>query len=145
MKIKFYQVCLLLCALSLFPFSTQANQELQFSDAWSPEAPPVAKVMAGYFTVINPGKEEVLITGITSPQFKSIEMHRIVHEDGMAKMRWQPHVHVKPGQIVQLKPGGKHLMLFKPIRWLKAGEKITLHITLSNKTQQTIQAVIRKN
>lgn len=135
-------MCLLIGLL--FPFTSQASETLHFNNAWSPEAPSVAKVLAGYFRVENKGNKEILITEITSPQFKSIEIHRTLHENGMAKMIWQPHIHVPVGRQVILEPGGKHLMMIKPKQRLKAGDNITLHITLSNNKKQTIQAKVRK-
>ena len=131
--------------LLLFSFHSQAAESLVFSNVWSPEAPPVASVMAGYFTVENKGRKEILIEEIRSPQFKSIEIHRTEHKDGMATMAWQPHVHVPAGKRVELKPGGKHLMMFKPKQAIKHGDTITLHVSLSNNTQQTIHAKVKRH
>jgi len=134
----------LLSLLLLCPFSSQAVESLVFSNVWSPEAPPVARVMAGYFTVDNKGTREILIEEVSSPQFNSIEIHRTEHKDGMATMQWQPHIHVPAGKRVELKPGGKHLMMFKPKQPLKQGDTITLHVKLSNNTRQTIHAKVKR-
>ncbi|MDH5407056.1 MAG: copper chaperone PCu(A)C [Gammaproteobacteria bacterium] len=133
----------LLIASLLFLNTAIAAQTLKFSKGWSPEAPPVTRVMAGYFTVKNSHKNEILITEISSPQFDNVEIHRTIHEGGMAKMRWQPHIHVPAGKTVMLEPGGKHLMLMKPKRRLKKGDTIELQITLSNNMTQTIQLSIK--
>ena len=139
-----YRKILGLTAVLLIMHSVHAEQTLMFSNAWSPEAPPVAPVMAGYFTVENSGKTEILITAISSPQFENIEIHRTLYEKDMAKMRWQPHIHVPAGKRVELKPGGKHLMMFKPKQRVKNGDTIELRIDLSDNTQQTIKLRIKK-
>lgn len=139
-----YRLALSLLAGLFMTNTSQASDNIIISEAWSPEAPPVAKVMAGYLKLENKSHKEILVTEISSPQFKTIEIHRTVHENGMAKMLWQPHIHVPAGKVIKLETGGKHLMMFNPQRWLRAGERITLHITLSNNTQQTIHAIVRK-
>ena len=118
---------------------------LTINNAWSPEAPPKARVMAGYMSFTNNGDKEILIEKITSPQFKTVEMHRTVHAKGMAMMEWQLHIHVPIGKVTKLEPGGKHLMLIKPVKRLKAGEKIELVLHLSNNKQQTVIATVRKD
>ena len=79
---------------------------LTIDNAWIPEAPPTSRMLAGYMTVTNNTNQEILIEEVTSPQFKMIEMHRSVYENGMAKMIWQPHVHVPVGKVTKLEPGG---------------------------------------
>ena len=134
----------LLSLLLSSPLTSYAAESLVFSDAWSPEAPPVARVMAAYFNVENKGPKEILIEEVSSPQFDSIEIHRTVHKDGMASMEWQPHVHVPAGKVIKLEPGGKHLMMFKPKQALKQSDSITLHIKLSDNTKQTIYAKVKR-
>lgn len=135
----------LVAGLTLLFSANAFADTLTIKNAWSPEAPPTARVMAGYMEIHNNGKDEVLIEKVTSPQFKSIEMHRTVEKNGMSMMVWQPHVHVPPGKVTMLQPGGKHLMMMRPLKRLKAGDKIKLTLYLSDKTQQTVMATVRKN
>ncbi|RMD70852.1 MAG: copper chaperone PCu(A)C [Gammaproteobacteria bacterium] len=53
---------------------------------WIPEAPPNAKVLAGYMTLVNTGDAPEVLTGVESPLFQRVEMHRMVMEKGMARM-----------------------------------------------------------
>jgi copper(I)-binding protein len=117
---------------------------LTVKNAWSPEAPPTARVMAGYMEITHQGNQEVLIEKITSPQFKTVEMHRTIHKDGMAMMKWQPHIHVPIGKVTKLEPGGKHLMLIKPLKRLQAGDRIELKLQLSNQRTQTVTMTVKK-
>ncbi|MDH5178439.1 MAG: copper chaperone PCu(A)C [Gammaproteobacteria bacterium] len=137
------QYILTFCFACLFPLQTMAASTLIFANAWIAEAPPGVKVMAGYFDVVNTGSEEVLITEITSPEFGNIEFHRTVHEDGMMKMAAQPHVHVPPGKQVKLEPNGKHMMMFNPVYRFFHGDHVTLRISLSDGSKQTIKATVK--
>lgn len=132
--------------ISLLMLSTAAlANSLKIDNAWSPEAPPNARVMAGYMRVTNNTDKEILIKKITSPQFKTVEIHRTVHENGMAMMEWQLHIHVPVGKTTKLEPGAKHLMLIKPHKPLKAGDRIKLNLHLSNNQTQTVIATVRKD
>lgn len=135
----------LISLLALLLSGNVLADSLTIENAWSPEAPPSARVMAGYMDVHNNGNEEILIEKVTSPQFKTVEMHRTIEKNGMYTMVWQPHIHVPPGKVTKLEPGGKHLMLIKPLKRLKAGDKIKLTLYLSNKQQQTVIVTVRKN
>ena len=105
----------------------------------------MSRMLAGYMTVTNNTGDEILIEEITSPSFGMIEMHRSVYENGMAKMIWQPHVHVPVGKVIKLEPGGKHLLLMKPRKQLKAGDKVEFTLHLSNNQTQTVTATVRKD
>ncbi len=139
-----YRITLFASLALLFSANVFADS-LTINNAWSPEAPPTARVMAGYMDIHNNGNKEILVEKVTSPQFKTIEIHRTVEKNGMSMMVWQPHVHVPAGKVTKLEPGGKHLMLMHPVKRLKAGDKIKLILYLSNHQQQTVIATVRKN
>ncbi|MFO7604604.1 MAG: copper chaperone PCu(A)C [Gammaproteobacteria bacterium] len=134
----------LLLLASLLLTSHVFADSLRIENAWSPEAPPTARVMAGYMVIHNPGNQELLIEKVSSPQFKSVEMHRTLETDGMYRMEWQLHIHVPPGEPTLLEPGAKHLMLINPVKPLKAGDSIELTLHLSNQQTQTVIATVRK-
>jgi len=141
-----YRFCLTLVTfLSLLSSVNASADSLRIENAWSPEAPPMARVMAGYMHITSNIDKEILIEKITSPQFKAVEMHRTIQTNGMAMMEWQLHIHVPTGKVTKLEPGGKHLMLIKPVKRLKAGDKIELNLHLSNQKQQTVIATVRKD
>ena len=116
--------------LLVFVFTTgvQAKDNLQVSDAWLPQAPPVAKVMAGYMKVNNPTKQDITIQSVSSPAFNSIEMHETVTENGVAKMIRQESLKVAAGKNKIFQRGGLHLMMFKPKRPLKLDEAVTINL-----------------
>ena len=84
---------------------------------------PGMQMTAGYFTLTNNATQAINVTHITSPQFASVEMHESVVEDGMARMYPLGELTILAGTTVQFEPGGKHLMLMRPVDNL---ESVTL-------------------
>ncbi|MDR9436018.1 MAG: copper chaperone PCu(A)C [Thiohalophilus sp.] len=111
-------------------------QPLTFENAWSPEAPPVAPVMAGYVRISNDGSEDVSLTGAHCSDFARVEIHDMVERDGMMRMIKQESLTIPAGKQVELKPGSLHMMLMKPRRAIKRGE--TLEITFETASGESI-------
>lgn len=72
---------------------------------------PGMPMAAGYFELHNPGPDALRLVGVSSPAFKSVDMHETVEEQGLSRMRALPGVEVAAGGHVAFEPGGKHLML----------------------------------
>ncbi len=72
---------------------------------------PGAGMSAGYLDIRNNAAEPLVITRVESPQFRSVELHESIVEDGIARMRPLEALEIAPGQTMSLERGGKHLML----------------------------------
>lgn len=132
--------------LSLLFFASLAYADhITVSHAWSPEAAPVARVMAAYMEISNKDKDDSYITAINSPQFKKVEIHSMYHKDGMMHMEKQDKLKLAAGKTTSLEPGGYHVMLFNPKKWYQAGSKLTLNITIDNKHTFTITVPVFKD
>ncbi len=103
-----------------------AGGALEIEHPWVREAPPNAPMMAGYLTLVNSTDRPVVLVGASSPQFERVEFHRSRVEGGMARMTRERELVVAPGKKLQLAPGGRHLMLIKPKRPLRAGDQVEL-------------------
>lgn len=144
MKIRLHRTLTVLLLL-LGPSLLTAEVVLEISEPWIREAPPTARVMAGYMTLINAGDAPVIITSVSSPDFKDAEVHRTVVEGGVARMQPVSQLEIRPGSPVRLEPGGLHLMLFDPQHPLPEGKTVSLILHGSNGSQVTTTApVVRK-
>ena len=76
---------------------------------------PGASATAGYLSLTNTTGQPITITRVASPQFASVEMHESAIEDGISRMYPLAQVTVLPGQSVDFRRGGKHLMLRNPV------------------------------
>lgn len=117
---------------------------LTFDDVYIREAPPNAEVLAGYMIIKNPSNQMLRIIAVSSDDFDSGELHHMAMVDGKMTMRTMPNVDIAPTRTVSFVPGGDHLMLMKPHRKLKAGDKVKLHLKLSNGETIDIEAAVRK-
>ncbi len=103
---------------------TPANEAFpKATDLWLRAAPPGAGMLAAYGTLTNDTDKTQVLTGAWAPDFGMAEIHKTVIVDGMARMRHQPEIVLKPGQTVQFKPGGLHIMLMQPKKDFQVGEK----------------------
>jgi copper(I)-binding protein len=116
---------------------------LQVSDAWVREAPPGARMMAGYVTVKNTGTQPQGVVSVDSPDFDAVEMHKTVTENGISKMLALDGVDVPAGGEARFEPGGMHLMLFAPKRVLKAGDKLQMDFHCSKNQSLKTEFVVK--
>jgi len=104
----FLAVCLSLgaCSGDTLPPLVASNIEIT-------EAMPGRKMSAGYLDLTNNTDVAISISSIVSPQFKSVEMHESLLENGVARMRSVPELSIPADSTITLKRGGKHLMLMQ--------------------------------
>jgi len=119
----------------------QESAPLVASDVVVTKPMPGMNMTAGYLTLRNNSPQPIIISHVVSPQFESVEMHESVVEDGMARMYALGEMTVLAGSSVVFQPGGKHLMLMRPIGEFDtvtldffAGEAVvlTINVTLSD-------------
>jgi len=133
-------LCLLLMAGAIW-----ANDKLSISRAWSPEAPPVVKVLAAYALIENKSANDITIVSIQSPDFNKVEIHRIESENGMMSMVKQAQLTIPAGKVISLQPGEIHIMLIGPRKIFRDGDTLQLNLELDNGQQQTFMVPVRKH
>jgi len=118
--------------------------DIAILDAWIPEAPPTAKILAGYLTIKNHSKAAVMLESAASDDFGAIEIHASEMHDGMMHMRKEHHLTIDADSSLKLEPGGYHLMLMDQRKPLKAGDQIDIELRFSNGESIRIKAEVRK-
>ncbi len=117
---------------------------ITFSNIVVPEAPPVASVMAAYMHIKNNSNKEKVISEISSPQFKRVEIHEMSMANGMMNMKQLKALPIKAQQTVMLEPGGIHVMLIKPLKPLKHEDRVTLTFKFSSGESTIINTSVQK-
>ena len=97
---------------------------------------PGRPMSAGFLVLHNNTDEAIRITGASSPQFGSVEIHETTIEDGIARMRRLDALHIPAQGSVTLERGGKHLML---MRARDLGDSVTLHLLSDGAPVLTIE------
>ena len=101
-------------------------KSLSIAHPFTRATPPGAKVAGAFMTIENRGKESDRLLGASSPVAGLVEIHEMAMDGGVMSMRAVKGIDVKPGEKVNLGPGGYHVMLEDLKRSLKQGEAIPL-------------------
>ena len=120
---------LLAAALALLAAGAGAHEykagSIQIDHPWARATPRGATVAAGYLKLTNTGSTPDRLVGGTSSASKDVEIHEMSMTDGVMKMRpIKGGLEIKPGQTVELKPGGSHLMMTNLKQQLQQGQRV---------------------
>jgi copper(I)-binding protein len=109
--------------------ATFKRGDLTVTAPWTRATPGGAKIAGGYLKITNNGAAADRFTGARSDAADHVEIHEMSMSDGVMKMRPLPNgLEIKPGETVELKSGGYHLMFMDLKQPLKQGD--TLKATL---------------
>src|SRR4030095_11180078 len=115
-----------------------AAAEVAVSDAWVRGTVGGAKSTGAFMRLTSTA--DVTLVGVASPAAKIVEIHEMKVEGGMMRMSAAARLTLPAGKIVELKPGGYHVMLMDLAQPLKEGDIIPLTMIIEDKagTKQTI-------
>jgi hypothetical protein len=98
---------------------------LQISAPWTRATPKGATVGGGYMTITNAGTTPDRLVGGSSPVADRVEFHEMTMTNGVMQMRRLTNgLEIKPGQTVELKPGGLHVMFVGLKHPLEKGQQL---------------------
>lgn len=104
--------------------------DLTIETPWLRATPNGAKVAGGYVRITNTGSTPDVLTGAAVPFAKSGDIHSMSMEGGVMKMApVSDGLTIKPGETVELKPGGYHLMFEGLTGAPKVGETVAGTLT----------------
>ncbi len=85
--------------------------DLEIGHPWTRATPPAARVAGGFLKITNRGTVPDRLVSATFEGSSTVEIHEMAHANGIMTMRELPKgLEIKPGETVELKPGGFHLM-----------------------------------
>jgi copper(I)-binding protein len=121
-----------------------AEAVLSFDDAWVRALPPGMGMTAGFGRLGNPGEQAVDVTVFRSPAFGDVSLHRTEQVDGVSRMREVGSVTLAPGEVLELAPGGYHLMLMAPRGPLAPGTTVVLEFTTADGRSQQFEVPVER-
>jgi hypothetical protein len=138
-------VTFVLTILSAFIFLSNghADDSMNVRDAWIIAAPPNARVIAGYMTMKNKSSKSRTLIGVSSGQFKRIEIHRTEMHGDVMRMVPQEELEIPAKGAISLQPGSYHLMLIGPEPVPKEGETVNLELQFDNGQTLHINSPVR--
>ena len=120
-----------LLAIALSTWTSDAIAEdysigaIEIGKPWTRATPKGATVAGAYMTLRNKGSVPDRLLGGSSAVAGRFEVHSMVMEQGVAKMRpVEGGLELKPGETVELKPGSFHVMLVGLKQPLQKGQRI---------------------
>ena len=142
---KAHHYWLLLWSLAVLPAGVQADERtpVEFRDAWIRTAPTSSPVLAGYVAVVNTSRREITIVRMESAAFGAVELHEMRMVDGVMRMRPLAQLRIAPESTAELAPGGTHLMLFRPVRELHAGDHAEIVFVLADGDRRSVEFEVR--
>lgn len=123
-------------------FAHHAGGGITLAGAWLRETLPGKNISAGFLTLANDGEQDALI-GVACDAASTVELHRMVHDNGQMKMEQVKEIVLPSHGEVKLEPGGLHLMLFGVHEPLLAGKTVKLTFTFRQAKPQTIEVPVR--
>lgn len=102
-------------------------------------SPMMAGNGAAYMTILNGTDQPVRLLAARSDAAGAVELHETIEDGGMMRMVPQPEgFEIPAGGSVELKPGGKHVMLIGLVEPLELGNEIELTLEFDSAEPMTI-------
>ncbi|GAB3141815.1 hypothetical protein GCM10027290_15160 [Micromonospora sonneratiae] len=112
------------------PSTTTPAGGVTVRDAWAKASDTGMTAVFGM--LVNGGTSDITITGATSP-LSPVELHEMAMKDGKMVMQQKANgLTIKAGGSHALEPGGDHLMLMKLAKPVKAGDEVSVTLTLAD-------------
>lgn len=117
--------------LSLLALSLPAAALVSVEDPWVRATVQHQKVTGAFMRLT--AQSDAKLVSAASPVAGTVEIHEMVMEQEVMKMRPISELALPAGKMVELKPGAHHVMLLDLRKPLQAGETVPLVLTLEGK------------
>ncbi|MCM2474935.1 DUF1775 domain-containing protein [Rhizobium sp. CG5] len=110
--------------------STGKIGDLELSGGFTKAMLPGQPVGGGFVTIHNEGSTDDRLIAVESPSAGRVELHEMVMQNDVMKMRQlNDGIPVPAGAMVELKPGGLHLMFMDVKKPFVEGETVDVKLT----------------
>ena len=101
-------------------------ETIVIEEPWARPAPSAGGNTAAYFRITNTGSMTDFLVAAETPIASMAELHTHIMDGDVARMRMVPRVELIPGETVEFRPGGLHVMLMDLAEPLAEGEEFML-------------------
>ena len=115
---------------------------LEIDTPWARASVGTARPGVAYVTIRNTGSEPDELVGIETPVAAHPEVHEMVKDGDVMKMRPAAPIEIPPGGEVRLEPGGLHIMLMQLQEPLEEGGSIPLTLIFAEAGEVTVSAPV---
>jgi copper(I)-binding protein len=128
--VKWISIAVLLLGVAACQRDT-GPQEPELEGAWI-RGMPGMKMTAAYGRLTNVTSRPIELVAYASNGFEDVSLHRTVVEDGVSRMESVERLVLQPGETLDMKPGGYHLMLMAPKVRMASGVLVSLELTAAD-------------
>jgi copper(I)-binding protein len=107
-------------------------ESLKIDHPFARATPPGAKTGGVFVSVENTGGQSDRLLSVSTPMAGVAELHQMSVDAGVMRMRGVAALEVRPGETLQLKPGGYHVMLSELRQPLKVGDRFPMTLKFQN-------------
>ncbi|NMG54058.1 copper chaperone PCu(A)C [Aromatoleum aromaticum] len=104
--------------------------QVQVEDPWVRATVAQQKVTGAFMRLI--AAQDARLISVDSPAAGKVEIHEMVMDNDVMKMRRVSAVELPAGQAVELKPGGHHVMLFDLKQPVRVGDTVPLTLVVES-------------
>ena len=113
---------------------------------WVRAVPSVSSVTAVYMVIENTGDVDDKLTDVKTTASKYSDIHTTrIDQYNVASMLKVEYLPLPSGEIVELKPGGYHIMLRELYSPVKVGEKVIIDLVFDKSGTISIEAEVRED
>ncbi|HQZ03732.1 MAG TPA: copper chaperone PCu(A)C [Thauera sp.] len=126
-------------ALTFALGSLPALADVTVADAWVRATVPQQMATGAFMRLTSDGSARLVAAD--SPVASVVEIHEMIMDGNIMKMNAVPGVDLPAGQVIELKPGGYHVMLMGLKQQVKDGDEVPVSIVVegADGARQTIQ------
>jgi copper(I)-binding protein len=131
----------LLAGLACARAAAGAEPSIHIVDAWARATPPGVENGAVYCKIQNHGGADRLV-GARSSAARTVEIHESIARNGVVEMRQIDALPLDTGALVELAPGGTHVMLVGLAARLEAGAHFEVTLIFANAGEIAVDVAI---
>jgi periplasmic copper chaperone A len=139
--------CFALAALCLATLPADARDyrlgDLAIDHPWTRVMPGGRDMGSGYMTIRNDGTASDRLVAASTQRARRVEIHETTLQDDIMRMRHLPDgIKIAPGDLVELKPGGLHIMFLQVTEPFAQGEQIPVTLVFEKAGEITVEFVV---
>lgn len=104
---------------------------------------PGSDVAAVYLSLSNTSLKPIIVIGVQSPMASHSMVHQSSVVGGQSQMRAKSSIVIAPGQTVDFKPGGTHVMLSGLKGNMSVGQNVPVVLLLADGSKVAVAAVVK--
>jgi len=131
-------------SLSASEITAPSNSSIEITNFYARATPPNAVNSALFATITNNSKQIRTLVSASSSAAAKVELHDVIHEGDVMKMRQVAQIEIPAEQTVMLKPGSLHIMLLNINKPFNDGESIEVTLTYANGDVQELIVPVKK-